>query len=112
MLVMRKLGAGIAVATLLVAGFTSDAMALPPSLSWRVRTPYCAVPESFPPLTQLWLGHFSGGRDISSPQPLPNVEWQEQYACFTSRAECQSWQRTLHGQFRRYAGYKTCLPIR
>jgi hypothetical protein len=57
----------------------------------------------------LWLGHFTGGRRIAGYQ---NVEWRDDYACFTSGAECARWWRGLRSVYRDVEGHGTCLPLR
>ena len=58
---------------------------------------------------ELWLGHFTGGRKI--PQ-YRVVEWRDDYACFTSAAECAAWRRDLLRAYGDVEGHGTCLPLR
>ena len=58
---------------------------------------------------ELWLGHFTGGRRIAGYQ---NVEWRDDYACFTSGAECARWWRGLRSVYRDVQGHGTCQPLR
>ncbi|GAC1556826.1 MAG: hypothetical protein NVS2B5_18520 [Beijerinckiaceae bacterium] len=65
-----------------------------------------------PVLPHIWLGHFTGGRNLAPGlQPLA-LDWRDEYERFPTRRSCQYWLRALKAVYHRYEGYKTCLPIR
>jgi len=57
---------------------------------------------------ELWLGHFSGGRKMTPYF----VDWRDDYACFTSRAECRAWRAGLGRAYAHVEGWGTCVPLR
>ncbi len=69
----------------------------------------CRAIADLPGSHGLWLGHFTGGRRIAGYQ---NVEWRDDYACFTSGAECARWSRGLRRIYRDVEGHGTCVPLR
>ena len=69
----------------------------------------CRPIADIPGTHGLWLGHFTGGRKI--PQ-YRVVEWRDDYACFTSAAECAAWRRDLLRAYGDVEGHGTCLPLR
>jgi len=58
---------------------------------------------------QLWLGHFTGGRRIAAGRAF---DWRDEYACFTSRAQCRAWWNGLRRVYRHAEGHGTCLALR
>lgn len=63
------------------------------------------------PRADLILGHFRGGQIIHAADGVPLLVWHEDYACFTSRAQCEHWQKKQLAN-RHVEGDRTCLPIR
>ncbi|MDB5572003.1 MAG: hypothetical protein JWN93_3186 [Hyphomicrobiales bacterium] len=59
----------------------------------------------------LWLGHFSGGKRVAV-SGVAGVEWRDDYACFTSGAECRAWWNGLNRHYRDVQGHGTCLALR
>jgi hypothetical protein len=90
----------------------ATALAMPAGEGWLSRGPGCAVVRDIPELRNVWLGHFSGGRYEGLHGDARALDWKDQYACFASRASCQSWQRHMRARYGRIEGYRTCLPIR
>lgn len=69
----------------------------------------CRPIANIPGTHGLWLGHFTGGRKIPEYRV---VEWRDDYACFTSAADCTAWRRYLRRAYRDVEGHGTCLPLR
>jgi hypothetical protein len=69
----------------------------------------CSPIADVPGTHGLWLGHFTGGRKIPEYRV---VEWRDDYACFTSAADCTAWRRDLRRAYRDVEGHGTCLPLR
>ncbi len=66
--------------------------------------PNCGVVSHGGDADRIFLGHFTGG---NSP-----VAWQDVYACFAARVECNAWLRDMKWGNRRLDGYKSCEVIR
>lgn len=58
---------------------------------------------------ELWLGHFTGGRRIEAGRAF---DWRDEYACFTSRAQCTAWRNGLRRVYRHAEGHGTCMALR
>lgn len=85
-------------------------MALPNAASAGNRPAQACRPIADVPGTHgLWLGHFTGGRKLPAYRL---VEWRDDYACFTSAADCAAWWRDLRHAYRDVEGHGTCLPLR
>ena len=57
---------------------------------------------------ELWLGHFTGGRQLTPHL----IDWRDDYACFTSAAACRAWRNSLGRVYRHVDGWGTCLALR
>ncbi len=68
----------------------------------------CRALSDLPGPYGLWLGHFSGGKRTG----VPAVEWRDDYACFTSNADCRAWWNSLNREYRDVQGHGTCLALR
>ncbi len=71
----------------------------------------CRPLASLPGPYGLWLGHFSGGKR-TAVSGVHAVEWRDDYACFTSSADCHAWWRSLNREYRHVQGHGTCLALR
>ena len=72
----------------------------------------CAPYENDLSVPGLWLGHFTGGRFVLLAAEGRVLSWRDDYSCFTTRAACAAWQRSLLRGFGTVQGYRTCLPLR
>lgn len=72
----------------------------------------CAFAGEALPTSDLVLGHFRGGRIVWAVDGAPMIVWRDEYACFTTRQKCESWQRRMLVAWRNVEGDRTCLPIR
>ena len=96
--------------------FATAAQALP--IRGNLQVAYEGSCDAAPPvgLSRLWLGHFTGGRYAhhfdGHPRITTHFDWVAEYRCFSSRARCDAWQRSMHRAFGRIEGYWTCLPLR
>ena len=62
--------------------------------------------------SSIWLGHFSGGRNLKpGADPIP-LDWVDVKQRFASRGACVSWQRDMQRAYPTDEGWKTCLLIR
>ena len=60
----------------------------------------------------LWLGHFSGGRNLApGAEPIP-LDWLDVKQDFASLRDCSAWLRDLTRAYTTYEGFKTCVRIR
>jgi hypothetical protein len=60
----------------------------------------------------LWLGHFSGGRNLSpGAEPIP-LDWVDLHYRFTSLSDCKAWIKDMKAAYSTYEGFKTCLRLR
>ncbi len=57
---------------------------------------------------ELWLGHFTGGRKMTPHL----IDWRDDYACFTSAAECRAWRNSMSRVYRDVEGWGICLALR
>ena len=78
---------------------------------WPSDGPNCRVLAQAP-LRDVWLGHFSGGRQVRDPFGSKVIDWRDDHVCFASLARCQSWQRSMGAAFSKIGGYRTCVRIR
>lgn len=68
--------------------------------------PVVAAPSS------VWLGHFSGGRNLApGADPIP-LDWVDVKQNFASLRECSGWLKEMGRAYPTYEGWKTCLVIR
>ncbi len=64
------------------------------------------------PDDSLWLGHFSGGRNLApGAEPIP-LDWVDVKQNFVSLRECAAWQKDMKRAYSTYEGWKTCVRIR
>ena len=97
-------------ATLLCAAAAASAAPLP--VGEKSSGPNCKVALDFPEWRGVWLGHFSGGKQIRDGSRYGVVDWRDDYVCFPSRAGCERWQRSMRKAYRNVEGYRTCVVIR
>jgi hypothetical protein len=98
---IRPVLAALAVAFLAAApGFPAAAADL------AVRPVERPVPSS------VWLGHFSGGRNLApGADPIP-LDWVDVSQRFVSLGDCAAWLKAMGRAYPTYEGWKTCLVIR
>ena len=60
----------------------------------------------------VWLGHFSGGRNLSPGAEPIALDWVDVRQLFGSLRECESWVKGFERDYSTYEGYKTCALIR
>lgn len=60
----------------------------------------------------VWMGHFSGGRNLAPGVEPTALDWVDTTERFASVRDCAAWLRALTRVYHRYQGYKTCLLIR
>jgi len=101
--ILSPAGAAAALAVLL--------MAPAPALAGSRPAQACKPLAGLPGPHGLWLGHFTGGRIGAGPFG-EIVEWRDDYACFTSAADCAAWRRGLRAVYRDVEGWGTCLALR
>lgn len=66
-----------------------------------------AVPDD-----SVWLGHFSGGRNLApGAEPIP-LDWVDVKQNFASLRDCAAWQKDMKRAYSTYEGWKTCVRIR
>ena len=62
--------------------------------------------------TSVWLGHFSGGRNLApGADPMP-IDWTDVKQRFATLGDCAHWLKDMRRAYPTYEGWKTCLPIR
>ncbi|MDE2363240.1 MAG: hypothetical protein KGM42_11230 [Hyphomicrobiales bacterium] len=60
----------------------------------------------------LWLGHFSGGRNLApGVEPIP-LDWVDVKENFPSYRDCAVWLKDMTRSYRTYEGWKACIRIR
>ena len=60
----------------------------------------------------LWLGHFSGGRNLApGAEPIP-LDWIDVKQNFASLRDCSAWVKDLTRAYSTYEGWKTCVRLR
>lgn len=60
----------------------------------------------------LWLGHFSGGRNLApGVEPIP-LDWVDLKQDFASLRDCAHWVTSMTRSYSTYEGFKTCVRIR
>ena len=60
----------------------------------------------------LWLGHFSGGRNLApGAEPIP-LDWVDVKQNFASLRDCSAWLKDMTQTYSTYEGWKTCVQIR
>lgn len=60
----------------------------------------------------LWLGHFTGGRNLApGVQPIP-LDWVDVKERFGSLRACSTWIAQYKRAYHTYEGYKTCVRLR
>ena len=65
-----------------------------------------------PVVDSLWLGHFSGGRNLApGVEPIP-LDWIDVKQNFASLRDCSVWMKGLSRDYATYEGWKTCVRIR
>lgn len=64
------------------------------------------------PSPSVWLGHFSGGRNLApGADPMP-IDWVDVKLRFASSGACARWQKDMRRAYPTYEGWTTCLLIR
>ena len=64
------------------------------------------------PADSVWLGHFSGGRNLApGAEPIP-LDWVDVKQNFDSLRDCAAWQKDVKRAYSTYEGWKTCVRIR
>lgn len=64
------------------------------------------------PARHIWLGHFSGGRNLAPGAEPTALDWADVTERFGSMRECAAWMRSLKRTYSTYDGFRTCLLIR
>ena len=60
----------------------------------------------------LWLGHFSGGRNLSpGAEPIP-LDWIDVKQRFSSLRDCSMWLKGSRASYPTYEGWTSCTRIR
>ena len=59
----------------------------------------------------LWLGRFSGGREVEYMFDQEGVETHTAEACFRNQAQCERWLYLLRSQFQMYPHYSECRRL-
>lgn len=64
------------------------------------------------PDDSLWLGHFSGGRNLApGAEPIP-LDWVDTKQRFVSLRDCSVWLKDLRRSYSTYEGWTSCTRIR
>ena len=62
--------------------------------------------------SQVWQGHFTGGRNLAPGVQPTALDWADVTARFASLPDCARWMRDLKRQYSTYEGWRGCLRIR
>jgi hypothetical protein len=100
------------IASVLLGGASASVLAAPRLGGLESRGPHCRVTHDVPEWRSVWLGHFSGGRYVRTGARRLELDWQNKYSCFASRASCDRWQRSMGATYRSVEGYRACLLLR
>lgn len=87
-------------------------LALPsaPSLANPVAAA-CAQMSARMDVPGLWVGHFTGG-NVHRHRNQLQVEWRNEYRCFTSARACSQWRAGMGRVWRDVRGHGTCIALR
>ena len=90
--------------------FALTALAL--GVSQATAADYSGADVPAPYDDSLWLGHFSGGRNLApGAEPIP-LDWIDVRQNFASLRDCSAWVHDMTRAYSTYEGWKTCVRIR
>ncbi len=95
---MSRARAIFAILGLLAAGQGAAAADMPARLT--------LAPDS------LWLGHFTGGRNLAPGVQPTALDWVDRYERFASLGSCAGWVRNMTRSYSTYQGWKGCVRLR
>ncbi len=77
----------------------------------RERGGDCSVMIPYYGPAVLWIGRFSGGRDMDVSSDRVFTDWRVPEACFFEQRDCERWVAVLSSKFPVKPGFAYCLPL-